>query len=181
MRARREQHDRAALGLELRSELLDEQQRRADVLVQECVDVLGRQLAEPSVAAARVIDDERVERAERFTRRRDDARRRVRVGEIGFEIGLEVVAAPRERLVVGRPPVRVDARTGASQPLGDREPDPPATRDAGDERVSQVVRTPTTSRTASLLARSASCSSSERSSSTISSIPPAPSLTGTPM
>src|SRR4029077_21029083 len=44
-----------------------------------------------------------------------------------------------------------------------------------------VVRTPTTSRTASALAFSADCSSPERSSSTICSIPPAPSLHGTPM
>ena len=44
-----------------------------------------------------------------------------------------------------------------------------------------ALRTPTTSRTASAEAPSAALSSSVRSSSTIASIPPAPSFTGTPM
>ena len=44
-----------------------------------------------------------------------------------------------------------------------------------------VVSTPTTSRTASADASNAVCSSSERSSSTICSMPAAPSFTGTPM
>jgi hypothetical protein len=48
-------------------------------------------------------------------------------------------------------------------------------------RPAQVVRTPTTSRTAAAEAARASCSSSVRSSSTISSMPDVPSLTGTPM
>jgi len=47
--------------------------------------------------------------------------------------------------------------------------------------IHQEERTATTSRTASADARSASCSASSRSSSTICSIPPAPSRTGTPM
>ena len=55
-------------------ELLDEQERRADVLVQEVVDVLGGEVAEPAVPAARVVGDEDVERAEGVLRSLDDAR-----------------------------------------------------------------------------------------------------------
>ncbi len=67
-----------------RRELLGEQERRADVLVEEVVDVLGGEVAEPAVAAARVVGDEDVERAERVVR---GLRRRVRARRIG-EVGL---------------------------------------------------------------------------------------------
>jgi hypothetical protein len=149
--------------------------------VQERIDVRGGQLVEGAVAAARVVDDERVERAERLARRGDDAAGCIRIREVGLEVRREVVAAPRLRGVVGRPAVREDPRAARMQAARDREADAGPAGDAGDERGSQVVRTPTTSRTASLLARSASVSSSERSSSTICSIPCGPSFTGTPM
>src|SRR5207302_10175599 len=52
---------------------------------------------------------------------------------------------------------------------------------ACEPEVQASVSTPTTSRTASAEAASADCSSSVSSSSMISSTPPVPSLTGTPM
>jgi hypothetical protein len=68
--------------------------------VQEGVDPSGGQLVEPPVAAARMVDDEAVERAERSARCGDDARGGVGVREVRFEIRRVVVAAPRERVVV---------------------------------------------------------------------------------
>jgi hypothetical protein len=44
-------------------ELAHEQQRRADVLVQEGVDLLRSQVGEATMTAASVVDDEDVERA----------------------------------------------------------------------------------------------------------------------
>ncbi len=110
--------------------------------------------------------------------------------------------------VVRCPALDEDGRTGLLQPARDREPDPRTPAHARDERVPPgqvhvgepnpgarpgpgtvselsrlryVVRTETTSRTASDDACSACCSSSVRSSSMISSIPPGPSFTGTPI
>src|SRR5919197_446590 len=84
-----------------------------------------------------------------------------------FRLALEHVAAPGEHGHVG---------TLAGQRRGDRKPH--AGGGAADDRgapveaeVHYVVRTPTTSRTASADSRSAACSSSDRSSSTISSTP----------
>ena len=149
--------------------------------MEERIDVLRGQLVQASVAAPRVVDDEDVERPERRARSRDDAFRGVGLGEIGLEVGCEIVRAPRLRLVVRRPAVGEDARAVRAQSFGDREADPGTARDAGDERGGQVVSTPTTSRTASEEACSACCSSSESSSSMICSIPFGPSLQGTPM
>jgi len=139
MRSGGEQDDGAGVVLDLRRELLYEQERRADVLVYERVDVLGRQLAETPVAAPRVVDDEDVQGAERIARGGDDACRRIGVREVSLEIWLVIVAAPRERLVVRRPPLREDPRTSAPQPRGDRKADPPAARNAGDECVFQLT------------------------------------------
>ncbi len=144
--------------------------------MQERVELFGRQVCEPAVAAARVVDDEDVERPERLPRRRDDARGCVRVREVRLDVRLQV----RIR-IVRAPAVREDLRAGLLQPARDREADARAARDAGDERASQVVRTETTSRTASEEAFSSCCSFSSRSSSTICSMPAAPSFTGTPM
>src|SRR5581483_6122997 len=99
-------------------------------------------LVECSELAERMVDDERVERGCCC----DDARRRVGLGKIGLDVGREVALAEA---------VRDDARTARAQPFGDRVADTGPPRDAGDERV-QLVRTPTTSRTASLDAFSAS-------------------------
>ena len=181
MRARGHEHDAPGVVLELGGELLDEQQGRAHVLVQERVELRGRQLVETSAAAACVVHDERVERAELLAGRAHDARRRVGIGEVGLNRRLEVVGAPGLGGVVGRPAVREDVRAVLLEPPRDREADPRPAADAGDERPLQVVSTPTTSRTAAELDSSASRSSSERSSSTICSMPPGPSLTGTPM
>jgi len=62
--------------------------------------VLGSQLPQTAVAAPRMVDDERVERPECLAGGRDDARRGVRLREVGLRVGREVAAAPRERLVV---------------------------------------------------------------------------------
>jgi hypothetical protein len=132
------------------------------------VDLFGRQLVQGAGFVQRMVDDERVDRR----RRRDGARRRVRVGEVGGDVDVGVAVAEA---------VREDARAACFQAARDRIADAaPAVR-AGDERGSQVVRTPTTSRTASDDVFSACCSSSERSSSMICSIPFGPSLHGTPM
>src|SRR5207253_11236583 len=67
-------------------ELLHEQQRCANVLVQEGVKILGRQLVEPAVAATRVVDDEDVERSHGRGRRRDNLGGCGRIGEVGFDV-----------------------------------------------------------------------------------------------
>jgi hypothetical protein len=85
-----------------------------------------------------VIHDERVERADRLARGRDDARGRVGVGEVGLDIRLEIVCTPRLRSVMRRPAVREDARPAATQPFGDRETDADAAADAGDESALQL-------------------------------------------
>ena len=116
----------------------------------------------------RMVDDERVDRRSCG----DDAGRRVGVGEVGADVDARIPLAES---------VSEDARAACFEAARDRMADAaPAVR-AGDESCSQVVRTPTTSRTASDDVFSACCSSSERSSSTICSMPFGPSLQGTPI
>src|SRR5207237_191293 len=100
--------------------------------------------------------------------------RRGRDRERAFRAGTRAAGG-----VVGRPAVREDVRAVLLEPPRDREADPRPAADAGDERPLQVVSTPTTSRTPAELDSSARRSSSERSSSTICSMPLGPSLTGT--
>ena len=125
-------------------ELLDEQDRRAHVLVQECIELLGCQLGEMPTPAARVIDHEDVERAECSARSRDDACRRVRVGEVGLEVpdaelacdGLGAFGLRVPLLdIVLRPALNEDMRARLLQPLHDRETDARAPADPRDERV----------------------------------------------
>jgi len=88
--------------------------------------MLGRQLVEASVAAARVVHDERFDRAERFDGGAHDAGRRLGIGEVGFDRRLEVVGAPRLRRVVRGPALREDIRAVLLEPPCDREADPGA-------------------------------------------------------
>ena len=180
-------------------ELLDEEQRCTDVLVQECIDLVGRQLLESVVAAPGVIDDQRVEARKRCAGGLDDSTRGFGIGKVSLDEldperrrrarGSFGIGTPRLRGVVERPAVDEDVGPQLDQAACDRESDPRTPADAGDERSAagkrllgvQVVSTPTTSRTASADSFSIVCSSSESSSSITSSIPPRPSLTGTPM
>ncbi len=117
----------------------------------------------------RVVHDERVDRRCGG----DRACRCVGLGEICDDVDRDVPAAE---------PVGHDARAAVLQAARDRKADARPAIDAGDERCPHyVVRTPTTSRTASEDAASACCSSPLRSSSMISSMPLGPSFTGTPM
>ena len=135
---------RPASSLVLCGELLDEQERRAHVLVQECVELLGCQLAETPTPAARVVDDEDVERAECSARSRDDACRRVRVGEVRLEVlhaelacdGLGAVGLGVPLLdIVLRPALNEDMRARLLQSLHDCEPDARPPADPCDERI----------------------------------------------
>ena len=111
---------RPEFAREPRRELLGEQQRGADVLVEEVVDVLGGEVVEAAVAAARVVGDEDVERAERVVRSLDDVCGRVRIGEVRLderhaELGGDRLrpfrlAAPFLTAVVLRPAVDEDGR-----------------------------------------------------------------------
>ena len=65
-------------------ELLDEKERRTDVLVQEVVHMLGGDVPEPAVSAARMVGDEDVERAEGVLCGLHDAGGRRRIGEVGL-------------------------------------------------------------------------------------------------
>ena len=102
-------------------------------------------------------------------------------GEAADPLGLALdeLAAAREQ---------DDVRALAGERLGDAEPDARRRaaddgRAAGEPEIHRYFffRTPTTSRTAAADARSILFSSAVRRSFTISSTPPAPSLTGTPM
>jgi hypothetical protein len=74
--ARGHEDDAAGVTVELRGELFDEEQRRADVLGEERVEVRRRRVRESPTPAARMIDDEHVERpAEVSACRVDDTER----------------------------------------------------------------------------------------------------------
>jgi hypothetical protein len=97
------------------------------------------------VAAARVVDDEDVERPERVGGGRDHALRRVGVGEIRLEernaeiagdrLGPALFGAPGLRRIVRGPAVDEDGGTCVEQPPGDRVADPGTAADTGDQRV----------------------------------------------
>ena len=125
--------------------LAGEQQRGADVLVQEGVDLRGGQLVEPAVAAAGVVDDEDAERPERVGGSHDHALRRLGLGEVrlkeghgqlgGDRPGASRFGAPTLRGVVRRPAVDEHGRPGIEQPPRDRIAEPSATTDTRNERI----------------------------------------------
>ena len=122
-------------------ELLHEQERGAHVLVQERVHVLRGQLAEPAEPAARVVDDEDVDVAERVRRGCEHGLRRSWIREVRLESSrhaqteLPVVRAPRLGLVVRRPALHEDRRAEVEQAPRDRVSDARAPADPGDERA----------------------------------------------
>jgi hypothetical protein len=103
-------------------ELAYQQERGPNVLVEEGVDLGGGEIGKPSVAAASVVDDQDVERAERPGGRRHDMLGRRGVGEICFEerhrklagdhLDATRLGAPTLVCIVRGPAVDEDGRSG---------------------------------------------------------------------
>ncbi len=142
------EHDAAAAArvVVLRGELLDEQQRRAHVLGEECVELGCRRVGEAAAPAACVVHDEHIERrAELRACSVDDSMRRIRVREIGLDVadpelpshalGAVRLGSPFLRRIVWRPALEEDARAALEQPLRNRKADPRAATGACNERV----------------------------------------------
>ncbi len=184
--ARGDVHDAAVRAL---AEVGEAQPREPDRRQKEQLDgFLDERVGQVDTSgprrSARVVH-EHVDPAEGLDRLLDEPLQVGRVRDVAAHaerseaVGLAVerLAAPREHR---------DVRSLSGKRLGDTEPDPfRCTADdrgaASEAEVHQVVSTPTTSRTAAVDSSSQPRSSSVRSSSTICSIPAAPSLTGTPM
>ena len=141
--------DAAGVAREPRRELLGEQQRGADVLVEEQVDVLGGELVQPAVPTPRVVCDEDVEGPERVVRGLDDAFGRARIGEVrlhernaelmGDALGATGLGLPRLQLVVRGQALDEDGDARLQEPPRNRVADPGAAADAGDEGVAHPV------------------------------------------
>src|SRR5262249_11328303 len=129
----------------LSGELAYQQQRGAHVLVEEGVDLGGREISESAVAAASVIDDQDVERSKRLSSRRYDLRGRPGVAEFCFEerprklsgrrFGASRLGAPMLICIVRSPAVDENGRSGVVQVTRDGVADSRATAGAGDESV----------------------------------------------
>jgi hypothetical protein len=127
------------------SELAYEQQRGADVLVEEVVDLARGQLVKSPVAAAGVVDDEDVERPERVGGGSDHAFRGFGVGEVRLEeghgqllgdrLGTSRFGAPTLRRIVRSPAMDEDGRPRIEQPPRDRVTDRGTTADTGNQRI----------------------------------------------
>src|SRR5262245_14020398 len=147
MLARGEQHHSSAVARVIMAtrEGTHQQQRRAHILVQERVDLARAQVVQPAMSAARVIDDENVERPERFYRGVDDSLGGFRVSEVrlekrhgelaGYRLCSSRVGAPPLRGVVRRPAVDENRAPGVQQTTRDGIANPSPTADAGDKSV----------------------------------------------
>src|SRR5262245_10638454 len=147
MLARGEQHHSSAVARVIMAtrEGTHQQQRRAHILVQEGVDLAGAQVVQPAMSAARVIDDENVERSECFYRGVDDSLGGFRVSEVRLEkrhgelasyrLCSSRVSAPPLRDVVRRPAVDENCASGVQQTTRDGIANPSSTADAGDKSV----------------------------------------------
>lgn len=113
--------------------------------MEEGVDLGRGQLVEAAVAAARMVDDEDVERSELVGGRGDELRRRRGIGEVhlcegrpqlaSHGLGASGLRAPVLRLVVLGPALDEDGGAGVAEAPRDRVADPGAAADARDERV----------------------------------------------
>ena len=174
-----------AARLERRPAEADEPHRGEEQELHRLLDLLVRGVERRRARRPAAVQDEDVDAAERVHRLLDELLEVPRVRDVAADceraepvgLALEDVAAAREHRHV---------RALACERLRAAEAD--SGRGAADDggaaaepEVHQVVSTETTSRTASAEAASASRSPSSRSSSISCSIPPAPSLTGTPM
>ena len=81
----------------LGGERLHEQDGRADVLVQERVELGGARLGEAAVAAARVVGDQDVDVAEPLPGRGHHPRRCLGLGEVGLQMLHRAAASKRRR------------------------------------------------------------------------------------
>ena len=133
----------------LRGELLDEQDRRSHVLVEERVQLFRRHVGQPPVPAAGMVDDQQVDVAERRTRFPDNGTRRVGVGEVGFGVSHAVteradrisrfaVRAPLLCCVVRRPAVCEDVGALGGEPPRNREADAAASARTCHQRHTSV-------------------------------------------
>ena len=123
------------------------------VLIAQWASRMSRgQRAEAAVRPARgVVADEDVDVTERRLRAREQFFRRARrrevepgVGHLAADLGqhrVDVVRTPRALAVVRDVMVREHAHAGRGEPARDREPDPRAPADAGDERDAALHRT----------------------------------------
>ena len=161
VRAGGDQHDAPAVALELRGELLHEQERRAHVLVQEGVEVpavssSSRPCPLRAWLTTSTSSGPSASRAAATTRAGASGSAKSASSD-GVEASRRL---PRLGCVVRRPALREDVRAGLLERRAIAKPMPARrlTPVTSAFRIAQVVRTPTTSRTASELAcRACSC------------------------